>query len=94
MTRQKNPKEKDLHTTTYTTMVSLYKIHWTSAMAQQMKNQETQETWVRDLYIVYAFSNIRVFSQQKQRIFDPTTSWRSKYRLHLGEKTAEKKMRM
>ena len=25
MTRQKNPKEKDLHTTTYTTMVSLCK---------------------------------------------------------------------
>ena len=66
MTRQKNPKEKDLHTTTYTTMVSLCKIHWTFAMAQQIKNmpaiQETQEIWVRDLYIVYAFSNIRFFA--------------------------------
>ena len=66
MTRQKNPKEKDLHTTTYTIMVSLYKIHWTSAMAQQIKTlpaiQETQETWVGDLYIVYAFSNIRFFA--------------------------------
>ena len=34
------------------------------------------------------------FLQQKQKIFDPTTSWRSKYRVHLGEETAEEKMRM
>ena len=70
MTRQKNPKEKDLHTTTYTTMVSLYKIHWTFAMAQQIKNlpaiQETQEIWVIDLYIVYAFSNIRFFCSKSK----------------------------
>ena len=34
------------------------------------------------------------FLQQKQKIFDPTTSWRSKYRVYLGKETAEKKMRM
>ena len=35
-------------------------------MNQQIKNmpaiQETQEIWVRNLYIVYAFSNIRFFA--------------------------------
>ena len=54
-------------------MVSLHKIHWTSAMAQQRKNlpaiQEIQETWVGDLYIVHAFSNIRFFCSESKEFF-------------------------
>ena len=73
MTRQKNPKEKDLHTTTRATMVSLCKIHWTSAMAQQIKNlpaiQEIQETCVGDLYIVFMLFLILGFFAAKAKNF-------------------------